>query len=251
MGNRSSHTPLSQASLDRAVAYFNINPDRGVTFLLTCDERKPGVYRKKTGSWFYGDQTQVEAKAITFFLFTVKGLSKDKIGEYLGSPQERNILVTKMLAKEIIEVLFAAQNYTSKDMIWCPPTFTRALREFLSRFKLPGEAQKIDRILEAFAEAFHGALVRHTAEHNKVSPEQSCARPGGFWLKLTRHFQNGYDDYDDLDGGEESEDEIEFDRTARDAKGDEGEEKVQSPCWMQDASTPPELRKVAENHSTF
>ena len=149
MGNRGSRTPLSQASLDRAVAYFNINPDRGVTFLLTCDERNPGVYRnKKTGSWFYRDQTQVEAKAIMFFLFTVKGLSKDKIGEYLGSPQERNILVTKLFAKEIIEVLFAAQNSTSKDMIWCPPMFTSELRELLSRFKLPGGAQKIDRILE-------------------------------------------------------------------------------------------------------
>jgi brefeldin A-inhibited guanine nucleotide-exchange protein len=33
--------------------------------------------------------------------------------------------------------------------------FDSALREFLSRFRLPGEAQKIDRIMECFAERFH------------------------------------------------------------------------------------------------
>jgi Sec7-like guanine-nucleotide exchange factor len=30
-----------------------------------------------------------------------------------------------------------------------------ALRRLLARFKLPGEAQKIDRLLQAFAEHFH------------------------------------------------------------------------------------------------
>ena len=36
-------------------------------------------------------------------------------------------------------------------------SFNGAIRMFLARFRLPGEAQKIDRILEAFAEAFFEA----------------------------------------------------------------------------------------------
>ena len=35
--------------------------------------------------------------------------------------------------------------------------FDDALRMFLSRFKLPGEAQKIDRFMEAFSAEYHRA----------------------------------------------------------------------------------------------
>ena len=62
------------------------------------------------------------------------------MGEWLGEPDDRNV-----------EVLFNyARTYAFEGV-----GFERAFRMYLSRFKLPGESQKIDRIMEAFAAAFY------------------------------------------------------------------------------------------------
>lgn len=44
----------------------------------------------------------------------------------------------------------------------------QALRKFLRKFKLPGESQMIDRILEAFAQAFHKANPAEFLHHSVV-----------------------------------------------------------------------------------
>lgn len=51
--------------------------------------------------------------------------------------------------------------------------FTDAIRAYLASFRLPGEAQKIDRILEAFAESYF--------ETKTSSPQKSGVKSGVEW----------------------------------------------------------------------
>lgn len=62
------------------------------------------------------------------------------IGKYLGSHKERNLKVLKAYCH--------ALDFRGLE-------FDRAMRLLLSRFKLPGEAQQIERIVEGFANVYH------------------------------------------------------------------------------------------------
>ncbi|WOG94114.1 hypothetical protein DCAR_0313407 [Daucus carota subsp. sativus] len=74
-----------------------------------------------------------------FFRFTL-GLDKIHVGDYLGSHDEFCIQVLHEFARTFD---FEGMNL---DI---------ALRVFLETFKLPGESQKIQRVLEAFAERYY------------------------------------------------------------------------------------------------
>jgi hypothetical protein len=69
-------------------------------------------------------------------------LSKQEIGEYLGEPDEFN--------KAVMAEWLRLDNYSGLG-------FDDALRMFLAGFKLPGEAQKIDRFMEAFSAEYFRA----------------------------------------------------------------------------------------------
>ncbi|XP_048575426.1 cytohesin-2 isoform X2 [Nematostella vectensis] len=73
------------------------------------------------------------------FLLKEEGLNKTQIGNYLGENKEFNLDV---FAKFV-------DLHKFKDMI-----LVQALRQFLWSFRLPGEAQKIDRMMEAFAQKY-------------------------------------------------------------------------------------------------
>lgn len=66
-----------------------------------------------------------------------------QIGEVLGLESDFALATLAAFARRV--------DFRGKD-------FTGAIRAFLARFRLPGEAQKIDRILEAFAEAYFECL---------------------------------------------------------------------------------------------
>ncbi|ETW76955.1 hypothetical protein HETIRDRAFT_152365 [Heterobasidion irregulare TC 32-1] len=73
------------------------------------------------------------------FLLHINGLSKSMIGEYLGEGDEENI----------------ATMYTFVNMLDLRNMpFVDALRVYLQAFRLPGEAQKIDRFMLKFAERY-------------------------------------------------------------------------------------------------
>ncbi|KAG8070581.1 hypothetical protein GUJ93_ZPchr0006g40887 [Zizania palustris] len=74
-----------------------------------------------------------------FFRYTT-GLDKNLIGDYLGNHDEFSILILHEFAK----------TFDFKDM-----NLDAALRLFLETFRLPGESQKIQRILEAFSERYY------------------------------------------------------------------------------------------------
>ncbi|CDW52765.1 Sec7 domain containing protein [Trichuris trichiura] len=105
-----------------AVNLFNKNPERGLQFLI---------------DWGFVTPTPT---CVARFLITRKGLSKQKIGDYVGNIQDEFCSsVLKSIAQEI-------DMYTLDLDI--------ALRRFLHHFRLPGEAQKIERVIQAFAERY-------------------------------------------------------------------------------------------------
>ncbi|XP_063002043.1 brefeldin A-inhibited guanine nucleotide-exchange protein 2 isoform X1 [Elgaria multicarinata webbii] len=78
----------------------------------------------------------VTAEDIAQFLHQEERLSSSQVGEFLGDSNKLN--------KEVM--------YAYVDLLdFCGKDFVSALRIFLEGFRLPGEAQKIDRLMEKFA----------------------------------------------------------------------------------------------------
>ncbi|MCL4122177.1 UNVERIFIED_CONTAM: hypothetical protein GTU68_063758 [Idotea baltica] len=101
---------------------FNKKPERGVNYLI--------------GRSFLENSPQAVAK----FLLTRKGLSKQMIGEYLGNLQNPlNMSVLECFANEI-------------DLSGMQVDV--ALRKFQTHFRMPGEAQKIERLMQIFAQRY-------------------------------------------------------------------------------------------------
>ncbi|KAF8529196.1 Sec7-domain-containing protein [Hysterangium stoloniferum] len=114
-----------KTTLLEGIRKFNFKPKRqGVEFLL------------ETG--FIPSRLP---QAIAQFLLETDGLNKAMIGEYLGDGDNENVA--------IMHAFVDLMDFTELP-------FTEALRMFLQSFRLPGEAQKIDRFMLKFAERFTG-----------------------------------------------------------------------------------------------
>ena len=110
---------LMAREVAHAVELFNKKPKKGIAHLVEKDlvKRTPD--------------------AVAAFLWAHnENLSKTQIGEYIGGEDEWTI--------SIMHAFVDQMNFASMDL-------DMSLRAFLSGFRLPGEAQKIDRILEKFA----------------------------------------------------------------------------------------------------
>ncbi|EIW61429.1 Arf family guanine nucleotide exchange factor SEC7 [Trametes versicolor FP-101664 SS1] len=111
-----------KTTLLEGIKKFNFKPKRGIEFLI------------ETG--FIASR---EPKDIARFLLETDGLNKAAIGEYLGEGDEENITIMHAFVDTM-------------DLGNMP--FVTALRTFLQAFRLPGEAQKIDRYMLKFAERY-------------------------------------------------------------------------------------------------
>lgn len=104
--------------------HFNLDPKKGLEFLkgvnLLPDTR--------------------DANGVACFFRYTTGLNKTLVGEFLGGHDEFCIQVLKEFA----------QSFDFQGM-----NLDTALRIFLETFRLPGESQKIQRVLEAFAERYY------------------------------------------------------------------------------------------------
>ncbi|GAX80611.1 hypothetical protein CEUSTIGMA_g8046.t1 [Chlamydomonas eustigma] len=76
---------------------------------------------------------------VAIFLAKTQGLDKANIGDYLGEREEFSL--------KVMHCYVDAMDFTDYE-------FDDAIRAFLSGFRLPGEAQKIDRLMEKFAERY-------------------------------------------------------------------------------------------------
>nr|XP_043626066.1 ARF guanine-nucleotide exchange factor GNL2 [Erigeron canadensis] len=81
-----------------------------------------------------------DPKGHAMFLRYAPGLDKTKIGDFLGDPSEFNLKVLKEFT----------DTFELTGLV-----LDTALRTYLETFRLPGESQKIQRILEAFSERFY------------------------------------------------------------------------------------------------
>lgn len=108
-------------SWQEGISLFNRKPKKGIEFLIKAN--------KVGGS----------PKEIADFLKDASGLNKTLIGDYLG---EREDLSLKVMHEYVDSFDFQGME------------FDEAIRVFLRGFRLPGEAQKIDRIMEKFAERY-------------------------------------------------------------------------------------------------
>jgi len=87
-------------------------------------------------------------EGIAKFLKDTPGLDKRQVGEYLGEEDKKmKGDLIKGFHEKILHAYVQKFNFENKS-------FTTALREFLGAFRIPGEAQKIDRFMEAFATRF-------------------------------------------------------------------------------------------------
>ncbi|MEJ1279107.1 ADP-ribosylation factor guanine nucleotide-exchange factor 1(brefeldin A-inhibited) [Cricetulus griseus] len=104
--------------IEHGIELFNKKPKRGIQFL-----QEQGMLG-----------TDVED--IAQFLHQEERLDSTQVGEFLGESTRFN--------KEVM--------YAYVDQLdFCEKEFVSALRTFLEGFRLPGEAQKIDRLMEKFA----------------------------------------------------------------------------------------------------
>ncbi len=81
----------------------------------------------------------VEHEIADFFHQQKNNLDLEAVGDYLSGPEEENKKVLSAFTKQI--------NFEGQS-------FVEGLRTYLRAFKLPGEAQKIDRLVERFSEAY-------------------------------------------------------------------------------------------------
>lgn len=111
-----------KTALSKAIQLFNFKPKRGIKALLS-------------EGFIPSDSPQDIAQ----YLLREDRLDKAQIGEYLGEGDPRNI--------EIMHAFVDSMDFTKRK-------FVDALREFLQSFRLPGEAQKIDRFMLKFANRY-------------------------------------------------------------------------------------------------
>ncbi|KAG5278771.1 hypothetical protein AALO_G00102580 [Alosa alosa] len=104
--------------LSRGKKKFNMDPKKGVNYLV----------ENKLLDW----TPQVVAE----FLYKQDGLNKTAIGDFLGEREEIHL--------QILKAFVELHEFSDLNLV-------QALRQFLWSFRLPGEAQKIDRMMEAFA----------------------------------------------------------------------------------------------------
>lgn len=107
--------------LQEGISLFNRKPRKGIEFLMKAN---------KVGE---------SPEEISSFLKNASGLDKAMIGDYLGENEE--------LSLRVMHAYVDSFNYQGME-------FDEAIRTLLLGFRLPGEAQKIDRIMEKFAERY-------------------------------------------------------------------------------------------------
>ncbi|GAB1292096.1 Cytohesin-2 [Apodemus speciosus] len=100
---------------------FNMDPKKGIQFLVEHE------------------LLQNTPEDIARFLYKGEGLNKTAIGDYLGEREELNL--------SVLHAFVDLHEFTDLNLV-------QALRQFLWSFRLPGEAQKIDRMMEAFAQRY-------------------------------------------------------------------------------------------------
>ncbi|XP_056655083.1 IQ motif and SEC7 domain-containing protein 3 isoform X3 [Monodelphis domestica] len=101
---------------------FNINPDKGIQFLISRG--------------FIPD-TPI---GVAHFLLQRKGLSRQMIGEFLGNSK-------KQFNRDVLDCVVDEMDFSNMEL-------DEALRKFQAHIRVQGEAQKVERLIEAFSQRY-------------------------------------------------------------------------------------------------
>ncbi|GAB5569119.1 brefeldin A-inhibited guanine nucleotide-exchange protein 2 isoform X1 [Prionailurus iriomotensis] len=135
--------------IEHGIELFNKKPKRGIQFLQEQGMLGPSV------------------EDIAQFLHQEERLDSTQVGDFLGESTRFN--------KEVM--------YAYVDQLdFCEKEFVSALRTFLEGFRLPGEAQKIDRLMEKFAARY---IECNQGVKNKMTKEQ--------YIKMNRGINDSKD----------------------------------------------------------
>ncbi|KAJ8305728.1 hypothetical protein KUTeg_016273 [Tegillarca granosa] len=107
--------------METGIELFNKKPKNGLKYLQ--EQGMLGNTPDDIAEFFHNDER----------------LDKTEIGDFLGENEKLN--------KEVMYAYIDQMNFVEMD-------FVSALRRFLEGFRLPGEAQKIDRLMEKFASRY-------------------------------------------------------------------------------------------------
>lgn len=176
--NKLESEKMRKTMLQDGIKKFNFRPKRGIEFLVQN-----------------GFIPSHSSHDIAHFLLANDGLSKAVIGEYLGEGEEENIAT--------MHAFVDMQDFASSR-------FTDALRAYLQTFRLPGEAQKIDRFMLKFAERYlhqnpdtvfanadaayilaFSVIMLNTDQHNKNLKTKRMTKED--FVKNNRGINNGED----------------------------------------------------------
>lgn len=148
--------------MQKGINLFNRKPSKGIEFLIGT--------QKIGGS----------PEDVASFLKKTSGLNETIIGDYLGEREEFPL--------KVMHAYVDSFNFKEMD-------FGEAIRFFLRGFRLPGEAQKIDRIMEKFAERYckcnpnsftsadtayvlaYSVILLNTDAHNSMVKDKVCLQP--------------------------------------------------------------------------
>lgn len=117
----SSKENSKQKQLSIGKKRFNMDPKKGIEFLIE------------------NQLLEHTADSIAQFLYKGEGLNKTAIGDYLGERDDFNM--------KVLDCFIELHDFNNLLLV-------QALRQFLWSFRLPGEAQKIDRMMEKFASRY-------------------------------------------------------------------------------------------------
>ncbi|NP_001090523.1 cytohesin 2 [Xenopus laevis] len=119
--NEGSKTLQRNRKMGMGRKKFNMDPKKGIVYLQE------------------NELLRNTPEDIARFLYKGEGLNKTAIGDYLGERDDFNI--------SVLHSFVDLHEFTDLNLV-------QALRQFLWSFRLPGEAQKIDRMMEAFAQRY-------------------------------------------------------------------------------------------------
>ncbi|NRB11384.1 MAG: hypothetical protein HRU35_07255 [Rickettsiaceae bacterium] len=111
------------------------------------EELEPGASNEgkasEPGAFVQQNEAEIEEIIAQFFIEEKQNLDLKLVGEYLSEPKDKN---NGMNAKVL--------DHFTKNMDFKGKEFDVALRSYLKTFKLPVEAQKIDRLVQKFSEVY-------------------------------------------------------------------------------------------------
>lgn len=117
---------ITKQALSKVAIAFNADAMGKEWMDLAVEEKQLGADRS--------------ARGVAELLFMAPGLDKVEVGVYLSKGPEKDY----PFQAEVRQQFASLFDYTGL-------TFAASLRKFLSKFRLPGEAQCIDRLMEAFS----------------------------------------------------------------------------------------------------